>query len=264
MARVTKPVSAIVLGQAAEERYRKTIQASLPPPFDDSVIIHFDKVTKRYPDGTEALKEVDFKVAAGEFVFVVGPSGAGKSTLVKLLIREEKPTEGEVFYEDIPLSLLKDKYLPLLRQEIGVVFQDFKLLPTRTVAENVAIGLEVLEVSPEVASEKVEEVLGLVGLKESANHFPVQLSGGEAQRAAIARAMALSPKVFVADEPTGNVDPALTDNLFGIFEAINKTGVTVIVATHARDEVDKMKKRVIELDDGRLVRDQKEGKYKKR
>jgi cell division transport system ATP-binding protein len=152
--------------------------------------------------------------------------------------------------------------LPLLRQEVGVVFQDFKLLPTRTVAENVAIGLEALETPLEALGEKVEEVLDLVGLKESANHFPVQLSGGEAQRVAIARAMALSPKVFVADEPTGNVDPALTDSLFGIFEAINKTGVTVIVATHAMGEVDKMKKRVIELDGGRLVRDQKSGKYK--
>ena len=224
-------------------------------------LIKFEAVTKKYPDGTEALKDVSFELKSGEFAFVVGPSGAGKSTLIKLLIREELPSEGEVFYEDIPVSQLKEKYVPLLRQEIGVVFQDFKLLASKTVFENVAYGLEVLGFSESETQEVVAEVLGLVSLEDQANYFPQQLSGGEKQRVAIARAMALRPKVFVADEPTGNIDPKLTDSLFEIFDKISSSGVTVIVATHAKDEVDKMKKRVIRIEEGLLVSDKKKGKY---
>ncbi|MFH1896436.1 MAG: ATP-binding cassette domain-containing protein [bacterium] len=225
-------------------------------------MLEFREITKEYGSLT-ALDKVSFKIAKGEFVFLVGPSGAGKSTLVKLLIRKELPSEGEVLYEDIPICQLKEKYLPLLRQEIGVVFQDFKLLNTKTVFENVAFGLEVMGFEESAVLERVEEALKLTRLWEIRDHFPVQLSGGEAQRAAIARSVALAPKVLVADEPTGNVDPALTDSLFEIFEKINKKGITVIVATHDKDEVDKMKKRVVELDKGRVVRDEKKGKYAK-
>jgi len=225
-------------------------------------MIEFKKVSKKYGNLT-ALDNVDIKIIAGEFVFLVGPSGAGKSTLIKLLIRKELPTEGEILYEDIPVSQLKEQYVPLLRQEIGVVFQDFKLLNTKTVAENVAFGLEVMGFEEGATLERVKEGLKLTGLWKIRDHFPVQLSGGEAQRVAIARSVALEPKVLVADEPTGNVDPDLTDSLFKIFEKINKKGITVIVATHDKDEVDKMKKRVIELDKGKVVRDEAQGKYAK-
>jgi len=225
-------------------------------------MIKFEKVTKEYGE-LKALDNVSFSVSEGEFIFLVGPSGAGKSTLVKLLIRQELPTQGEILYEDIPITQLKDRYLPLLRQEIGVVFQDFKLISTKTVLENVSFGLEALRYEQEELSKRVKEALNLVGLWDLRDHFPLQLSGGEAQRAAIARSIALEPKVFIADEPTGNIDPTLTDSLFKIFDKINKKGITVMVATHDKDEVNKMKKRVVELDKGKLKRDEKKGKYKK-
>lgn len=226
----------------------------------NSELIKFDNVTKIYGEKV-ALENVSFEISPGEFVFLVGTSGAGKSTIIKLLIREKVPTEGEITYEDIPVTQLKDKYVPLLRQEIGVVFQDFKLIKTKTVYENVAFGLEVLNFTAQEVAERVEKSLKLVGMSEEQNQFPSQLSGGEKQRVAIARSLALSPKVFIADEPTGNVDPTLTENIFQIFDKINKKGITVIIATHDKEEVDKMKKRVIELVNGKVVRDEKAGKY---
>jgi cell division transport system ATP-binding protein len=225
-------------------------------------MIKFQDLSKKYGK-ISALHEINLEIKPGEFVFLVGPSGAGKSTLIKLLIREELPTEGEVFYEDIPLSLLKEKYLHLLRQEIGVVFQDYKLLETKTVGENVAFGLNITQRSEEEIGNKVSEALDIVEIKDLADQFPAQLSGGERQRVAIARAVALEPKVFVADEPTGNIDPKMTDSLFRVFEKINESGITVIVATHAKEKVDKMQKRVVELKAGEIVRDERKGKYKK-
>lgn len=225
-------------------------------------MIRFENVTKQYGE-TAAVKGINLEIQSEEFLFIVGRSGAGKSTLVKLLTREIFPTEGEIYFEDIPVTQLKDKYVPLLRQEIGVVFQDFKLLDSKTVEENIAFGLEVLCFKEEEIQQRVQESLELVGLLDKADHFPLQLSGGEKQRAAVARAVALSPKVLIADEPTGNVDPDLTDEMFKLFEKINKQGITVIVATHDPAEVDKMKKRVIELEKGEIVRDEKKGKYRK-
>lgn len=224
-------------------------------------MISFQEVSKRYPDGTVALDKVTFGVSPGEFVFIVGPSGAGKTTLVKLLTREELPTEGEVQVNSRILHKLRGSELLQHRRELGVVHQDYKLLPRKTAFENVALALEVLGRSDREIDEIVPHVLSLVGLEGRPRHFPDQLSGGEQQRLAFARALAPEPKVLVADEPTGNIDPESAWSAIELLEKINEMGTTVLVATHAAGIVDKLGRRVIRLEGGRVVRDQKRGKY---
>ncbi len=224
-------------------------------------MIHFDEVSKHYPDGTVALDKVSFSVDPGEFIFVVGPSGAGKTTLVRLLTREEAPTEGVVRFGGQDLSLLRGQDLLQHRRELGVVYQDYKLLPERTAFENVALALEVLGRSDSEIKEIVPHVLSLVGLEDRSEHFPYQLSGGEGQRLAFARALAPEPKALIADEPTGNIDPESAWSAIKLLEKINEMGTTVLVATHAPEIVNRLGKRVVALDDGKLISDRKKGKY---
>ncbi len=224
-------------------------------------MIHFREVSKHYPDGTIALDKVSFSVAPGEFIFVVGPSGAGKTTLVRLLTREERPTEGSVHFGEQDLSVLSGRDLLKHRRSLGVVHQDYKLLSEKTAFENVALALEVLGRSDAEIKEIVPHVLSMVGLEDRAEHFPYQLSGGERQRLAFARALAPEPKALVADEPTGNIDPESAWSVIHLLEKINEMGTTVLVATHAPEFVNKLGRRVVGLKDGRLVRDQKKGKY---
>ncbi|MDP2874467.1 MAG: cell division ATP-binding protein FtsE [bacterium] len=223
--------------------------------------IEFKKITKEYPDGTKALEDVDLVIEPGEFVFIVGPSGAGKTTLIKMLIREEQPTSGEALVDGVSVTHLKKKELPKLRRQIGVVFQEFKLLPTKTAAENVAVALEVANVPAKEIGEKVTEILRQVGLPGKENNFPRQLSGGEKQKLAIARALAHEPAILVADEPTGMIDPTATWEVMELLQRINKEGRTVIVCTHDTEIVDSLKKRVVALEHGRIARDQVKGKY---
>ena len=243
--------------------------------------IEFRNITKEYEQGDKVLDKVSFSINEGEFVFVVGPSGAGKSTLIKLLIREEVPTEGEVFFKGLPpvegkkgeeTSLVEQEdmvnvfdlpheRLPELRRGIGVVFQDFKVLKSKNVFENVAVALEVGGASENEVNEVVPNVLGLVGLSEKVENFPKELSGGEIQRLSIARALAHEPDVLVADEPTGMIDPKATEEVLQVLEKINSMGTTIIMATHDNNIVDRMKKRVIRIEDGKITSDQKVGKY---
>lgn len=224
-------------------------------------MIQFFNVTKIYKGDIYALKDVTVKIDKGEFVFLVGPSGAGKTTFIRLLFREELPTKGQILIAGRSITRLRPKEIPFLRRNIGVVFQDFRLLPDRTVYENVAFALQVLEVPPKEIKARVEEVLAQVGLSGRAHLFPHQLSGGEQQRTAIARAIVNKPRILVADEPTGNLDPVTSREIISLLLDINRLGTTVIMATHAWDIVNSLKKRVIALDKGRLVRDDKEGVY---
>lgn len=224
-------------------------------------MIKFSGVTKKYSDGTLALHLVDVEVEVGEFVFIVGPSGAGKTTLIKLLIREELPTSGSVFFEGREVNKMVPKDLPFLRREIGVVFQDFKLLGSRTVFENVSLALEVFGRRSEEIHPLVEKILEMVGLSKKLNSFPYQLSGGEKQRVSIARALVHNPKVLIADEPTAEVDPYLTWGIIDILNRINQAGTTVLVATHDPDIVNTLKRRVVALEAGRVVRDSHRGAY---
>lgn len=223
-------------------------------------MIKFENITKEYND-TKALSDVNLEVKEGEFLFLVGPSGAGKTTLIKLLIREELPTTGEIYYHEWEITKLPHKELPQLRREIGVIFQDFKLLPRKTAAEHIRFVLDIVGKPPEEQEELTPEILKLVELEEQQEHFPYQLSGGEKQRLAIARALAAEPKVLVADEPTGMIDPAAAWNVLNLLRKINELGSTVIMATHNAAIVDTLKQRVVELDKGKVVRDQKEGEY---
>ncbi|MDD5606141.1 MAG: cell division ATP-binding protein FtsE [Patescibacteria group bacterium] len=223
-------------------------------------MIVFDKVTKHY--GThKALDNVSFSIAPQEFVILVGPSGAGKSTLIKLLLCEEKPTFGNITIDGKDIHLLKEKYIPYYRRQIGVVFQDFKLLRGKTVFENVAFALEVSGKPDDQIKKEVTKILDLVGLKEKADNFPGELSGGEKQRVAIARALVFNPKFLIADEPTGNLDPQNSWEIAKLLLKINELGTTVLLATHNRDIVDAVHKRVISLDKGKLMRDRKRSKY---
>lgn len=218
-------------------------------------------VWKMYPNNVSAINGINIIIEKGEFVYVVGPSGAGKSTFIKMMYREERPTRGDIFIDKTNLSTLKEKQIPHLRRRIGVVFQDFKLLSSLTVYENVAFALEVIEEDPSVIKRKVMDVLDIVRLKHKARALPDELSGGEQQRAAIARAIVNQPEVLIADEPTGNLDPDTAWEIMDILEDINHRGTTVVMATHNKDIVNTIKKRVIAIENGRVVRDQIRGDY---
>jgi cell division transport system ATP-binding protein len=225
-------------------------------------MIKFENVTMAYrKDGQPALNDVSFEISDGEFVFFVGQSGAGKSTVLRLLIREETAQEGVVSIDDINIGSLKEKDVPSLRRNIGMVFQDFRLLPDKTVSENVAFALQVLNKSRDEIRQTVPAVLDLVGLLDKANRRPEQLSGGEQQRVAIARALVNRPAILMADEPTGNLDPDTSVEIMRLLDQINKAGTTVIMATHDAGIVDQMRKRVIEITGGTIVRDQSQGVY---
>ncbi len=197
-----------------------------------------------------------------EFVLIVGPSGAGKSTLFKLLTREEKPTSGKIIVGGIDYENLKDKDIPLLRRKIGVVFQDFKLLPNKTVAENVAFALEIAGISNNEIKHTVPKVLDVVGLKDKGNRYPLELSGGERQRVAIARAIVRQPKILIADEPTGNLDPKHAWDVIAVLEKVNRFGTTVLLTTHNQEIVNKLRRRVVTIKDGKVVSDRASGQYK--
>ena len=224
-------------------------------------MIEMKNVTKVYDNGITAIQDLSVRIEQGEFVYVVGPSGAGKSSFMRLIYRELLPTEGSVEVTDFDVVKLKRKDIPLLRRQVGVVFQDFKLLPTLTVYENIAYAMEVLGKSPQEISDRVKEVLKLVNLEQKEKMLPNELSGGEQQRVAIARAIANMPRVLIADEPTGNLDPETSKGIMEILEHINAQGTTVIMATHNSEIVDERKHRVIVIDDGRLTRDEEEGGY---
>ena len=224
-------------------------------------MIAFQNVSKIYNSRSAALEDIGFQVGPGEFVSIVGRSGAGKSTIIRLLIGEEKPTKGRVFFGQYEVNKLRDKELPAFRRHIGVVFQDFRLLPTKNAYENVAFALEVAGRSQREIGELVPQVLDMVGLSDKMTNFPHELSGGEKQRVAIARAMVHRPEVIIADEPTGNLDPLHTTEIINLLIKINELGTTLILATHNKDIVNALGKRVITLDKGRLIRDEEKGKY---
>jgi cell division transport system ATP-binding protein len=219
-------------------------------------VIFLRDVTKTYPGGKSALKDVDLTIREGEYVFIVGPSGAGKSTLLKLLIRDEVATEGQVFIDGTDLARLKRREVPRVRRRIGTIFQDFKLLPGRTVWDNVAFALEVTGAPRKRIGPAVDRVLALVGLTSQASQLPSQLSGGEQQRTAIARALVHDPRLIIADEPTGNLDPLISWEIIQLLLRINEMGVTVLMATHDAEVVTALRRRVVALEDGRVVRDE--------
>jgi len=225
------------------------------------MMIEMQDVYKTYPNGVVALNGVNVRIKQGEFVYVVGPSGAGKSTFIKMMYREEKPTSGTIMVNGVNLAKLKDSKVPLLRRHIGVVFQDFKLLPKLNVYENVAFALEVIEESPKVIRKKVMEVLDLVGLKHKIRSYPNELSGGEQQRVSIARSIVNSPKIVIADEPTGNLDPETSWGIVELFEKINDRGTTIVMATHNKEIVNATRRRVIAIENGKIVRDEAKGEY---
>ncbi len=225
-------------------------------------LIRLQNVSKTYSNGARALIDVTLKIKKGEFVFLVGPSGAGKSTLTKLLYREEIPNRGQVILGGKNVVRMRPRDVPYLRRKIGMVFQDFRLLTKKTVAENVSFALDVIGAPNREIKRAVPAVLGLVGLSKKADAFPEHLSGGEQQRVCVARAIVNNPVLLIADEPTGNLDPQTSWELMKLFTAINRRGTSIIMATHAWDIVDQMKKRVIEMSGGRIVRDEEEGAYR--
>jgi cell division transport system ATP-binding protein len=224
-------------------------------------LILLQQVTKVYTNGVIALNNINLSIEKGEFVFLVGASGAGKTTFMKLVNRRELPTEGQVFVGRKNLTQMKEAEIPIFRRNIGTVFQDYKLLPNKTVFENVAFALEVIEASRRDILRQVPAVLDLVGLKDKARVFPLELSGGEQQRVSLARAIVNRPLLLLADEPTGNLDPDTSWGIMDLFLEINKRGTTVIMATHNKTVVDRMRKRVIALDNGNLARDEQKGVY---
>lgn len=224
-------------------------------------MIVFQGVSKHYTGHGVALEDVNFEIDPGEFVSLAGRSGAGKSTIIKLLIGEEKPSKGRVFFGQYEVNKLEDNELPAFRRHIGVVFQDFRLLPTKTAYENVAFALEVAGRPQREIAELVPQVLDMVGLGDKMKNFPHELSGGERQRVAIARAMIHRPEVVIADEPTGNLDPFHTFEIIKLLEKINQLGTTVVLATHDKEVINNLERRVITLDKGRLIRDEQKGKY---
>ncbi|WP_257350288.1 cell division ATP-binding protein FtsE [Pseudalkalibacillus decolorationis] len=224
-------------------------------------MIEMHDVWKTYPNGVMALNGIDIHIEKGEFVYVVGPSGAGKSTFIKCMYRQEKPTKGNIIINGRSLIKVKERHIPFVRRQVGVVFQDFKLLPKLSVYENVAFALEVIEESPKVIRKRVMEVLDLVGLKNKARFLPDELSGGEQQRVSIARSIVNKPPVLIADEPTGNLDPETAWGIMDVFEEIGTRGTTIVMATHNKEIVNTVKKRVIAIDGGRISRDELRGNY---
>ncbi len=224
-------------------------------------MIEMIDVWKTYPNGTDALKGINIKINKGEFVYVVGPSGAGKSTFIKLMYREEKPTKGQIFLNGYNVEKMKERQIPKLRRSIGVIFQDYKLLPRMSVYENVAFAMEVVEAPKKMIRSRVMEVLELVKLKHKLRAYPTELSGGEQQRVSIARALVNNPGTMIADEPTGNLDPDTSWEIMKIFEEINLRGTTIVMATHNREIVNTLRKRVIAIEAGRIARDQIRGEY---
>ncbi|SHN47786.1 cell division ATP-binding protein FtsE [Cryptosporangium aurantiacum] len=229
---------------------------------DSAPVITLDRVTKTYPKSRRpALDDVNVNVEKGEFVFFIGPSGSGKSTFIRLLLKEETPTNGKVLVAGRDVATIRPWKVPQLRRSVGCVFQDFRLLPNKTAAENVAFALEVIGKTRSVIRRVVPEVLSLVGLEGKENRYPHELSGGEQQRVAVARAFVNRPLVLLADEPTGNLDPDTSIEIMRLLDRINRTGTTVVMATHDSNIVNQMRRRVVELDRGRVIRDQARGVY---
>jgi len=226
-----------------------------------NAVLALHDVTMEYPTGKQALRDVDLVIPEGDFVFLVGPSGAGKSTLMKLIIRDEIATRGEVFLDGENLARIPRRQVPLIRRKIGTVFQDFKLLPSKTVRENVAFALEVTGTPRRQIRPAVDGVLALVGLTAQAKQRPAQLSGGERQRTAIARALVHDPRIIIADEPTGNLDPLISWEIIQLLLRINELGVTVMMATHDAEVVTALRKRVVALEEGHVIRDEVGGAY---
>ena len=224
-------------------------------------MIEMMNVTKKYNKGITAINNLSIQIKDGEFVYVVGPSGAGKSTFIKMMYREEKATKGRIRVGKYDLMKIRDRQIPFLRRYVGVVFQDFKLLQNKTVYENVAYAMEVIEKSPREIKRRVQEVLELVNLKDRVDNFPNELSGGEQQRVAIARAIVNTPGILIADEPTGNLDPDTSMEIMDILERINEQGTTIVMATHNSQIVNEKKHRVIAIENGQIVRDQEQGEY---
>jgi cell division transport system ATP-binding protein len=235
------------------------------PPVEETApgaaMVVFEAVTKVYEPSVVALSDVSFVIEKGEFVFIVGASGSGKSTMIRLLLKELEPTSGRIVVGGRDLGRLKRSKVPLLRRNVGCVFQDFKLLPNRNAAENVAYALKVQGEGRSAIRRKVPEVLNLVGLADKTNSYPDELSGGEQQRVSIARAVVNHPPLLICDEPTGNLDPDTSVGIMQLLYRINRAGTTILMVTHDREMVDKMRKRVIGLDDGRLARDERRGGY---
>jgi cell division transport system ATP-binding protein len=235
--------------------------AAPPPAPSSSAMVVFENVTKIYEPDVAALRDVSFVIDKGEFVFIVGASGSGKSTVIRLVLKELAPTAGKIFVGGRDLTRLKRKKVPLLRRNVGCVFQDFKLLPNRSAAENVAYALKVQGENANSIRRKVPEVLNLVGLSHKMSSLPDELSGGEQQRVSIARAFVNHPPLLICDEPTGNLDPDTSVGIMQLLYRINRAGTTVLMVTHDREMVDKMRRRVIALEDGRLARDERRGGY---
>jgi cell division transport system ATP-binding protein len=237
-------------------------QPPAPPPApSSSAMVVFENVTKIYEPDVAALRDVSFAIDKGEFVFIVGASGSGKSTVIRLVLKELEPTQGKIFVGGRDLGRLKRSKVPMLRRNVGCVFQDFKLLPNRTAGENIAYALKVQGESPGSIRRKVPEVLNLVGLSHKASSLPDELSGGEQQRVSIARAFVNHPPLLICDEPTGNLDPDTSVGIMQLLYRINRSGTTILMATHDREMVDKMRKRVIALEGGKLLRDERRGGY---
>lgn len=224
-------------------------------------MIEFSKVSKEYKNQVKALSNINLEIAKGEFVFLVGSSGAGKSTIIKLLLKEEDPTEGKITLNNKDITHVRNRRVPFIRRNIGVVFQDFRLLPNKTVYENVAFAMEIVGEHPKEIRRRVPMVLSMVNLSRKSSNYPDQLSGGERQRVSIARAIVNNPPVLIADEPTGNLDPDTAWEIMRVLLDINRRGTTILMATHAKEIVNSMKRRVIEIDEGKLVRDEQKGGY---
>ena len=226
-----------------------------------TIMIEFRNVSKTYDTGTEAIHNANFKIDKGEFCFLVGSSGSGKSTLIKMILKEEEPSSGNIIINGKDTTFLKPSRVPYLRRSMGIVFQDFRLLPDKTVYENVAFAMYVVKATPKHIRRQVPMVLSLVGLSNKAKVYPNELSGGEQQRVALARAIVNNPSMLIADEPTGNLDPDTAWDIMNLLNEINMRGTTIVVATHAKDIVDQMRKRVIHIEKGVIIKDDKKGGY---